>query len=84
MNFGEVLIVIIVIAVVAYFSSYATRRKQMPKKVMYEYDGYYDGTPVYDMARCPNCDKGFYEDENGWETTYCPDCGQRLDWSEEQ
>ena len=58
-------------------------KKQMPKKVLYEYDGYYDDVPVYDIARCPNCDCAFEEDYN-WNSKHCPNCGQRLDWGEEE
>lgn len=54
--------------------------RDIPRKVLYEGDGYADGYIVYDMARCPNCDRVFDEDQDTWEATYCPDCGQRLDW----
>jgi hypothetical protein len=56
--------------------------KQMPKKPTYEGDGYApDGTLVYDTWICPCCDKRYevyYDDYD-----YCPNCGQKLDWSEE-
>lgn len=54
--------------------------RETPKEVVYEYDGYADGCPVYDVAHCPICD---YEFENGvepWGRKYCPKCGQRLKW----
>ena len=54
--------------------------RDIPKKVLYEGDGYADGYMVYDMARCPYCDRVFDEDQDTWKSTYCPDCGQRLDW----
>ena len=57
--------------------------RDIPRKVLYEADGYADGNLVYDMARCPYCDRVFDEDQDTWEATYCPDCGQRLDWEAE-
>ena len=53
--------------------------KEKPKYVAYEYDGYADGCPVYDIAHCPECGRYFdldYEEKSN----YCPDCGQRLNW----
>lgn len=53
--------------------------KETPKYVDYEYDGYADGCPVYDIAYCPGCGRYFdveYEDHY----KYCPDCGQKLNW----
>lgn len=29
--------------------------KEKPRYVNYEYDGYADGCPVYDIAHCPDC-----------------------------
>ena len=54
---------------------------QNPKKINYEYDGYADGYPVYDIAYCPNC--GRYFDVDGEHFKNCPDCTQALDWSME-
>ena len=59
--------------------------KNTPIRVMYESDGYSDGNPVYDMARCPRCEKLYYECEDSqiWENArYCPECGQALLWGE--
>lgn len=53
--------------------------REKPRYVNYEYDGYADGCPVYDTARCPECGRYFdldYEEK----CNYCPDCGQRLNW----
>ena len=45
--------------------------KQMPKKALNKKAGF---------ANCPNCGRA----QNGlWRKTYCGDCGQKLDWSEE-
>lgn len=50
-----------------------------PKKVEYE-GGYIDnGFTKYRMAKCPNCDRWY---SNNDEVAYCPNCGQKLDWSE--
>mgnify|MGYP003296018135 CR=1 FL=1 len=53
-------------------------KKQIPKKPEYT-DEYFD------TAYCPNC--GNYEFENGtatWGLKYCPECGQAIDWSENE
>ena len=51
--------------------------KQMPKKPkmrhLKPYDSYNDGW-------CPNCEAYVNEDS---EYKYCPNCGQKLDWSDE-
>lgn len=53
--------------------------KQLPKKVEYE-GGYIDnGFTKYRMAKCPTCDRLY---SNNDEVAYCPNCGQKLDWSE--
>lgn len=57
--------------------------KQIPKKVNRYSDGYADGYPVYDQGGCPICGFPFNDDEGDWESTYCPNCGQRLDWEGE-
>ncbi len=54
--------------------------KDIPMLVRYEYDGYADGEPVYDVAHCPTCNRDFEEGWDSWECNYCPDCGQRLKW----
>ena len=56
--------------------------KMKPKKPELYGDGYADGEPVYDFYRCPNCEKE-YEVEFE-EHIYCPNCGQHLDWREEE
>ena len=59
--------------------------KQIPKKPEYYGDGYSDGKLVYDYAKCPQCGNDNYEYEiNNWGCKYCPDCGQALDWSEQE
>lgn len=57
---------------------------QMPKKIRYDYDGYPDGSLVWENAICPNC--GFYRSDchDTWEMPFCPECGQKLDWSKEE
>lgn len=57
--------------------------KQIPKKPEYYGDGYSDGKLVYDYAKCPVCGRDDFEyDINNWGCSYCPDCGQALDWSD--
>lgn len=57
-------------------------KKQIPKKPTYDGYGYMpDGTFLWDKWLCPNCKSSYdvvYDDYN-----YCPVCGQRIDWSEE-
>lgn len=54
--------------------------KQTAKKPDYEGDGYYDGQLVYDTWICPCCGKHYEVDFDSYD--YCPNCGQRLDWSD--
>lgn len=58
-------------------------KKQIPKKPYYEGDGYADGNLVYDYATCPICSHAFEYGINDWESDYCSECGQRLDWGNE-
>lgn len=59
-------------------------QKQIPRKMAYESDGYADGYPVWDVARCPNCDCSFDDCDDAWQTAkFCPRCGQALDWEME-
>lgn len=56
--------------------------KQIAKRPYYEGDGYADGQMVYDTWICPNCESEYeveYDDYG-----YCPNCGQKLDWSDEE
>ena len=58
--------------------------KQIPKKPEYEADGYANGELVYDYAKCPICGHDFEYGINDWGCEYCSDCGQKLDWSDEE
>lgn len=49
--------------------------REKPRYVNYEYDG----CPVYDIARCPECGR-YFEADREEHYNYCPDCGQRLNW----
>ena len=53
--------------------------KQIPKKPVYEGDGYSDGHLVYDTWICPLCEKRYEVDYDDYD--YCPNCGQKIDWS---
>lgn len=55
-------------------------RKQIPKKLIAEGDGYADGEMVYDSFYCPSCDHCMEEDEV---EDYCPNCGQKICWEDE-
>ena len=64
-------------------SAIAALEKQVPLKLDYEGDGYGDnGELVYDIAKCPKCEREFEYDINDWGCKYCSDCGQALDWSD--
>lgn len=54
--------------------------KQIPKKPDLEGDGYADGHLVYDTWICPRCGVKYEVDYEEYD--WCPDCGQRIDWSE--
>lgn len=53
-----------------------------PMDVNAIFDGFADGYPVYDTATCPNCGRAFELDHEE-EYKHCPDCGQRLRWSDD-
>lgn len=58
--------------------------KATPMKLYYEGDSCdEDGQIIYDTAICQNCGRHFetYYDEH---VNYCPSCGQRLVWAEEE
>ena len=59
----------------------AWKEKQTAKRPDYEGDGYFDGKLVYDTWICPCCGKHYEVDYDEYD--FCPDCGQRLDWSDE-
>ncbi len=53
--------------------------RQIPKKPMYEGDGYDDsGNLIYDTWICPNCEKDHEVDYDDYD--FCPNCGQAIDW----
>ena len=55
--------------------------KQIPKKPYLEGDGYADGQLVYDTWICPCCEERYEVDYDDYK--HCPECGQAIDWSEE-
>lgn len=57
--------------------------KQIPRKPHFEGDGYDDsGNLIYDTWICPNCEDRYEVDYEIH--SYCPSCGQNIDWSEEE
>lgn len=60
----------------------AAVEKEKPKKPDYEGDGYADGHMVYDTWVCPCCETRYEVDYDDYK--YCPNCGQAIDWSEEE
>ena len=56
--------------------------KQIAKKPDLEGDGYCpEGNLVYDTWICPSCEKHYEVDYDNYD--YCPNCGQHIDWSDE-
>ena len=60
----------------------AAMEKQKAKKPDFEGDGYADGHLVYDTWICPCCGKHYEVDYDDYD--FCPNCGQKLDWSDEE
>ena len=61
----------------------ASREKQIPKNPTYDGDGYApDGTFVWDEWICPCCGTRYEVDYD--EHDFCPNCGQKIDWSDEE
>ena len=60
----------------------AAVEKQTARRPDYEGDGYADGHLVYDTWICHCCGKHYEVDYDNY--NYCPDCGQKLDWSDEE
>lgn len=60
--------------------------KQIPIKPYYWGDGYDEnGDLIYDNAECPNCGNNDFEyGINNWGCKFCPDCGQALDWGDNE
>lgn len=57
--------------------------KQNKKHPTYDGDGYApDGTFVWDEWLCPKCGTRYEVDYDDYD--YCPNCGQRINWSEEE
>ena len=55
--------------------------KQIPKMPTYEGDGYApDGTFIWGEWICPCCGRRYEVEYDDYD--YCPDCGQKLDWSD--
>lgn len=57
-------------------------KKEIPKKPYFESDGDWEGEPVYDTWICPNCCEHYETECDHYD--YCPKCGQRIDWSDEE
>ncbi len=59
--------------------------KQVPKKVKREFRTIGGAITSFETDVCPSCGMDFYIDDLG-QTMYCdfcPNCGQALDWSDE-
>ena len=47
-----------------------------------EYDGYADGSPVYDVFACSVCGAEIDAEDGGIDFLYCPYCGAKMDGKE--
>ena len=56
-------------------------KKQIPKELIAEGDGYADGSMIYDSFYCPSCD---YHMEDYEVKNFCPNCGQAIYWTEDE
>ena len=57
--------------------------KQIPKMPTYDGDGYApDGTFIWDEWICPCCGRRYEVDYDDYD--YGPECGQKVDWSNEE
>ena len=54
--------------------------KQIPKKVQLRHIRKFDG---FDDGECPTCGWTVSRDCDGADN-FCPNCGQKLDWSDEE
>lgn len=61
--------------------AFSALERQIPKKLIAEGGGYADGSMIYDSFYCPSCDHRMEEDEV---KDYCPECGQKICWEDEQ
>lgn len=55
---------------------------RVPLKPTLEADGYADGELAYDIWRCPGCDTAYEVETEKYK--HCPNCGQAIDWGEEE
>lgn len=54
--------------------------KQIPKKVQLRHIRKFDG---FDDGECPTCGRTVSRDCDGADD-FCPDCGQKLDWGDDE
>lgn len=54
----------------------------IPKKPFYQGDDYSGDEVVYGTWVCPCCGKVYELDYDDYK--YCPECGQAIDWSEDE
>ena len=58
--------------------------KATPKKPLLRKDGYDDGSEICDTWDCPNCGETYVIEDDTDKCNYCPNCGQRIDWSKDE
>ena len=56
--------------------------KQVPMKPELTGDGYADGSIVYDTWTCPRCGTDYEVEYDDYK--YCPECGQKIDWEDNE
>lgn len=55
-----------------------------PKKPLLRKDGYDDESEICNIWNCSNCSKTFVIEDDTNKCNYCPNCGQRIDWSKDE
>lgn len=59
-----------------------TYKKEKAEKPEVYGDGYDNsGNLIYDEWKCPRCGKSYEMDYDDYD--YCPNCGQKIDWSDD-
>lgn len=62
---------------------YVALEKQIPNPPYLEGDGYDEnGEMIYDTWECPSCSESYEVDYEKHD--YCPNCGQAIDWREQE
>ena len=59
-------------------------RKQIPQKADTKHQTWYGIITRLETFVCPNCKGSLYDEKRNVYHNYCPDCGQAIDWSDDE